>query len=64
MIYIIITTCVHNLFGVRHFEHRRNTYLQSISKTLALLPKNIKTIIVENSGIEASYLDSFESDVI
>lgn len=61
MIYLIITTTIHNLWGIRNEEQRKQLYLSQIEKTLSLLPSNIKPIIVENSGLSSSYLDQFNS---
>jgi hypothetical protein len=44
-------------------EFRQKLYLDSIKKTLSLLPEGIKPIIVENNGKRATFLDSFNVDV-
>lgn len=57
MIYLIITTSINNYEGILDYYHRKNTYLNSITKTLSLLPSDIKPIIVENNGLRQTYLD-------
>ena len=64
MIYLIITTCIHNKFGSTDSEKRKQHYLNSIKQTLSLLPSNIKPIIVENNGLRQTYLDSFNIPVL
>jgi len=44
-------------------EFRQKLYLESIKKTLSLLPEGIKPIIVENNGKRSTFLDSFKIDV-
>jgi hypothetical protein len=63
MIYLIITTCINNKFGIQNYEHRKNLYLYSIRKTLEYIPKDIKVIIVENNGKRQTYLDDLGIDV-
>jgi len=63
MIYLIITTCINNKFGIQNYEHRKNLYLYSIRKTLEYIPKDIKVIIVENNGKRTTYLDDLGVDV-
>jgi hypothetical protein len=63
MIYLIITTCINNKFGIQNYEHRKNLYLYSIRKTLEYIPKDIKVIIVENNGKRQTYLDELGVDV-
>jgi len=63
MIYLIITSSIINKAGVNNYEHRMNTYVESIAKTLAYLPDEIKPIIVENNGARKTYLDIFSCDV-
>ena len=52
MIYLIITACVRNRFGVIDPESRRRRYIECISATLRLLEDDIRPIVVENSGDE------------
>jgi hypothetical protein len=59
MIYIIITTCIHNRFGLVDAERRKNRYLTAIKGTLSFLPTCITPIIVENNGKRETYLDYF-----
>ena len=44
-------------------EFRQKLYMDSIKKTLSLLPAGIKPIIVENNGKRSTFLDSFKVDV-
>ena len=62
MIYLIITTSIHNKFGIQ--DGRKERYLYSISETLKILPPEIKPIIVENNAMDHSYLDTLQVDVL
>ena len=59
MIYLIITTCIHNRFGIQNTETRKQEYLSAITETLSYLPSTIIPIIVENNGQRSTYLDNF-----
>ena len=59
MIYIIITTSIHNRFGLIDAERRQKRYLSAIKGTLSVLPDCITPIIVENNGERETYLDYF-----
>lgn len=60
MIYLIITTCLQNKWGIRHTaDVREKEYTTAIQTTLSLLPPSIKPIIVENNGLRSTILDSF-----
>jgi hypothetical protein len=59
MIYLIITTCIKNKWGVRHAEIREKEYKMSIQTTMSLLPPSIKPILVENNSLRSTFLDSF-----
>ena len=56
--YLIITTSINTVYTEKNEEHRRLRYIESISKTLKLLPNCIKPIIVENNGCRSTYLDN------
>lgn len=66
MIYLIITTCIVNKFGIESQEERMARYLDCIGHTLNIVreDKDIIPVIVENSGISSSYLDIFACDVL
>lgn len=64
MIYLIITTCINNKYGVSNYELRKEEYLTNIKHTLSILPPSIKPIIVENNGQRETYLDELKIDVI
>jgi hypothetical protein len=64
MIYLIITTSIYNKIGVKNDIHRKETYINSINKTLSFLPNEIKPIIVENNGKRKTYLDTLNCDII
>lgn len=66
MIYIIITTCLINKYGVKDDIHRQNRYTDSIRQILKLVENDlsIKPIIVENNGLRQTFLDDFKCDVI
>lgn len=59
MIYLIITTSIHNRYGAIQAEQRKKEYLYSITETLSHLPNTIQPFIVENNGQRETYLDHF-----
>jgi hypothetical protein len=59
MIYLIITTSINNRYGAKDQTERQERYLYAINETLKVLPHEIKSIIVENNGERATYLDNF-----
>lgn len=65
MIYLIITTCIVNKYGIVDNEHRKNRYIECISTLLNLISGDltIKPIIVENNGLQTSFLNYFGCDV-
>lgn len=63
MIYIIITTSIHNKVGVQNINHRQNRYVESITQLLKYTNSDIKPIIVENNGQRNTFLDQFGCDV-
>ena len=60
MIYIIITACIHNRFGLIDEERRKNRYLTAIADTIQHIPSHMTPIIVENNGERETYLDHFQ----
>ena len=58
-IWLVITACIHNRYGVNDPERREREYIESISKSLSVVPKDVRVIIVENSCDGSSYLDQF-----
>ena len=66
MIYIIITTCIHNKVGVKNSIHRENRYIECIESLLNLIKNNNKVypIIVENNGQRETFLDKFNCDIV
>lgn len=62
MIYLILTTSIHNRFGIINDAKRKERYLSAIKDTLSLLPPCITPIIVENNGERETYLDYFLHD--
>ena len=62
MIYLILTTSIHNRFGIINDLKRKERYLFAIKGTLSLLPACITPIIVENNGERETYLDYFLHD--
>ena len=62
MIYLILTTSIHNRFGIINAAKRKERYLSAIKDTLSLLPTCITPIIVENNGERETYLDYFLHD--
>lgn len=64
MIYLIITTSITEQLKFSHtIEDRINRYKDSITNTLAILPKCIQAIIVENNGKRKTFLDDFNIPV-
>jgi len=66
MIYLIITTCINNRFGIQDSEHRKNRYIECIQSVLNIVKDDdsIKPIIVENNGVRSTFLDDFDCDVV
>lgn len=66
MIYVIITTSIHNKIPPFNNEHRKNRYIDSIQHLLNLIKNNpnIHPIIVENNGQRTTFLDSLNCDVL
>jgi len=59
MIYLIITTSIHNKYGDQ--LGRKERYEYAISETLKHVPPEITTIIVENNGKRNTFLDVFDN---
>jgi len=59
MIYLIITTSIHNKSGMKNSIKRQEDYLFAITETLTHLPNIIVPVIVENNGQRETYLDNF-----
>jgi len=57
MIYLIITTSLHNRYGSS--VNREQEYQSSIQEILAHLPHTIQPIIVENNGARKTFLQNF-----
>jgi hypothetical protein len=57
MIYLIITTSLHNRYGSS--INREQEYQSSIQEILAHLPPCIQPIIVENNGARKTFLQNF-----
>uniref|UniRef100_A0A6C0KRU7 Uncharacterized protein n=1 Tax=viral metagenome TaxID=1070528 RepID=A0A6C0KRU7_9ZZZZ len=57
MIYLIITTSLHNRYGSS--INRDQQYQSAIREILAHLPETIQPIIVENNGLRPTFLDHF-----
>lgn len=64
MKYLIITTSIHNRFGVIDNEKRKTRYIESIQSVLNIISSDIKPIIVENNGQRETYLDTLNCDVV
>jgi hypothetical protein len=58
-IWLIITACIHNRYGDIDPEKRKKEYIESISKSLSVVPTGVRVVIVENSCDGSSYLDQF-----
>lgn len=64
-IYFIITTCINNKHGVKDYNHRKDRYINSITKLLEFIKDtDINPIIVENNGKRKTYLDGLNCDVV
>jgi len=62
MIYIIITTSIHNRHGLKDVseaEKRKARYLYAITESLRHVPAHIQPILVENNGKRSTYIDDF-----
>lgn len=70
MIYLIITTSIHNKVGVVHAEHRKNQYIESIQSALKYASlinedgEKIRPIIVENNGLRKTFMDELGCPVV
>jgi len=66
MIYIIITTCINNKYGVRNDINRQNRYIECINQLLVLIKNNdnLHPIIVENNGKRNTFLNNLDCDVV
>jgi len=66
MIYLIITTCVDNKYGLIGIEDRKKRYIDCIGSVLGFIKNNplVTTIIVENSGKRKTILDDFGCDIL
>lgn len=66
MIYIIITTCINNKFGVKNDTHRKNRYTECIKHLLKLIKNNdnLHPVIVENNGERKTYLNDINCDIV
>jgi len=60
MIYLIITTSLHNTFWSDHPERREQEYRTAMTESLSHLPVEIQPIIVENNGKRPTFLDHFQ----
>ena len=65
MIYVIITTSIHNKEGVQNNNHRQKRYVESITEALKIIKNipDVKPIIVENNGHRKTFLDNFDCDI-
>ena len=65
MIYLIITTSIHNKVGVQNTEHRKARYLECIQAALNVVKDDpqIKPIVVENNGARSTYFDGLSCAV-
>jgi hypothetical protein len=67
MIYLIITSCIYNKYGIVDEYVRKSRYIECIRSTLLYLPQHIVPIIVENScdnkssTFSGSYLEEFSN---
>jgi hypothetical protein len=66
MIYLIITTCVDNKYGLIGVEDRKKRYIDCIGSVLGFIKNNplITPIIVENSGKKNTFLDDFGCNIL
>ena len=62
--YLVITASLHTKYGIRDYEHRLRTYIDSIVHTLKVLPKDVIPIIVENNGPRSTPLDTLGCEVL
>lgn len=65
MIYIIITTCLNNRYGIKNQDEREKRYTDCINHLLELLNNNdnVQPIIVENNGERNTFLNNLNCDI-
>jgi len=65
MIYLIITTSINNKCGLINSNHRQTRYTNSIQHILKLIESDssIKPIIVENNGLNQTYLNELNCEI-
>ena len=63
-VWLIITSCINNKFGIQNLEQRKLEYTNAIQSVLKIIPSEIQIRIVENSSNEPTFLDTFGIPVI
>jgi hypothetical protein len=63
-VWLVVTSCIHNRFGIQNPEKRRAEYTNAIQCVLAHVPSSVQVRIVENSTQSPTFLDSFGIPVI
>jgi hypothetical protein len=70
MIYLIITTCINNRYGINNFEERKQRYIDCIQRAVSIVKEmevrqryGIIPIVVENNGERETYLNDLDCDV-
>lgn len=56
-VWLVISSCIQNKFGIQNPEKRETEYTTAICKTLTTVPSEIRVVIVENSGSQPTFLD-------
>ncbi len=64
VVWLILTSCIHNRFGIQNSEKRQSEYTAAIQSVLKHIPSEIQIRIVENSAHYPTFLDSFDIPVI
>jgi hypothetical protein len=64
VVWLIITSCIHNKFGIKNSKTRQAEYTTAIQAVQKYVPSEIQIRIVENSSESPTFLDSFGIPVI
>lgn len=63
-IWVVITSCIHNKFGIQDIEKRKAEYTHAIQSLLKHVPSEMQIRIVENSSHGPTFLDDFGVPVV
>ena len=63
-VWLVMTSCIHNKFGIQNSEKRQKEYKNAIQSVLKYIPAEIQVRIVENSTQSPTFLDEFDIPVV